>query len=395
MIDRLIAKSCTGCLACVQACPKKVIRMGKDGEGFYVPQIEKSQCLHCNLCERTCPQLTPVAQHTCLAAYAARCLDDLLLSRSASGGLFAALARHTLSGGGVVFGARMDAEGIVQTVGIAREADLPPLQGSKYVQSYTGTAYREAAAALHAGKRVLFSGTPCQIAGLYGYLGQDDPNLITMDIVCHGVPSQDLYTKYRAWLEKQKGRPLVGWDFRCKERDNWGMNEKLTFTGRKQYIRSSLNPYTRAFMLGYTYRESCYRCRYACDKRVSDMTVGDYWGIEKVHPAFYSPKGVSLLLVNTPKGKSIMDTLSASVALLPSRLRDMQKLNGNLVQPTNRPPQREEIYHHLYQLSMDEFVRRDLKVPFLPKERLLQWLPAKARRNGKRLFAALKRDQRQ
>jgi hypothetical protein len=284
----------------------------------------------------------------------------------------------------------MDESGLVKNVSVSDEAALSKLQNSKYVQSFVGTTYQETKKVLESGKQVLYTGTPCQISGLYSFLGKKDNNLLSMDIVCHGVPSQDLFSRYRKWLEKKHRQKILSWDFRCKEVEGWGQIDKIRYTRKTKYQREFLNPFTRAFLLDYISRESCYLCKYACGKRVADITVGDYWGIRNVHPTFYSKKGVSLLLANTAKGVKAIGAISDHVELLPSSLSDMQKFNGNLVEPSKRPPKRDEIYRHLHYKPINRFVREDLKVPFDLKEHLRSCIPTTIRQKLIKYLGPLK-----
>ena len=389
MINRLESKYCTACFACVQKCPIQCIAVIQDEEGFYVPRVDVSQCTNCGLCVASCPQLAPAKLHTCLHAYAAQIKDDELLKQSTSGGLFPLLAQYVLKVDGVVFGVNMDKYGIVKNMFITDKTDLSKLQGSKYVQSFVGNTYQETEIALKEGKTVLFSGTPCQIAGLYNYLGKDYDNLVSMDVVCHGVPSQDLFLKFRKWLGERHKAKVVSWDFRCKETEGWAQIDKIRYSSKTIHQRELLNPYSYAFLLGHTLRESCYYCKYACGSRVADITVGDYWGIRNVHPSFYSSKGVSLLLVNTERGNRAIEAIKNSMKLLPSRLSDMQKFNGNLVKPSKRPPQRDKIYRHLQCKPIDRFVCEDLKVPFDYKEHLKTWIPYSTRQKLKKIMNVL------
>lgn len=381
MIDSLEHDKCTGCFSCVQKCPKGAIEIVQDEDGFRIPRILSDKCVECNLCATACPQVTPVMLNMPRAAYAVRLKDDEMLAKSCSGGVFAALARSVLQKGGIVFGAAMDASGTVRTIGISETAQLPLLQGSKYVQCDTGNSFIQIRRELQTGREVLYASTPCQIAGLYAFLGEKFDNLLTMDIICHGVPSQELFTRYLSWLGDKTHREVKSYQFRCKEKEGWALIDCIAFSrGKNKYVREYLNPYTRAFLNGDTYRESCYRCRYACNQRVGDITAGDYWGIKNVHPEFFSPKGVSLLIVNTERGEKIFHEVAEWIESIPSKVEYMEKYNGNLVKPSDRPIKRSEIYKKLYTMSMDEFVQSELKVPFDLKEQLKKWVPYKVRR---------------
>ncbi len=389
MIDRLPKNDCTGCFACLQRCPQTCISRRTDAEGFAVPWIDLAACTQCNVCEKACPVLSPVPRHECLSAYAARNIDEAALMQSTSGGVFPVLAQRTLQNGGVVFGVCMEADGAVKTIGISNSANLPRLQGSKYVQSDVGVTYTQAKEALRMGKSVLFTGTPCQIAGLYGYLGKDDENLLTAELVCHGVPSQELFSTVWQWLETQKRQKLIRWVFRSKKAEGWAQIDELCFTRSVLYRRELLTPYTRAYLQGKLNRESCYRCRFASENRIADITIGDYWGIARVHPEFDARRGASLVLANTPKGLQAVKAVQNDMVIVPSELREMQQFNGNLTRPPYRPSQRDAVYRHLHEKTPHRFMREDLKVPLDMKEQLKQWVPYRTRQRIKSILHSL------
>ena len=198
MINKLERNKCTGCFACAQKCPKKCISIEKDDEGFLIPVIDYNQCIGCNICEGTCPQLKAVKKNLPIETYASYTRNEELLIQSTSGGIFAIAACTVLEDGGVVFGVEMTDDGIVRMCAIEKKEDLHKLQGSKYVQAFIGEAYIQVKEYLLADRIVLFSGTPCQIAGLKSFLGKTYEKLYTIEIVCHGVPSQETFSAYRA-----------------------------------------------------------------------------------------------------------------------------------------------------------------------------------------------------
>lgn len=387
MIDKLDPKKCTGCFACAQKCPRNCIHIVKDAEGFYAPQIEKAECIGCDVCEKTCPQMNPVLLHKNIGAYAARMKNDEVLKHSTSGGIFAAAAIYILNQGGVVFGVEMTAEGIIRHTSIDSIEQLPILQGSKYVQSIIGDSYVKAKEFLAAGRLVLFSGTPCQIAGLRNYLHKAYNNLYTMDVICHGVPSQDFYLAYREWLEKKHGQKIKKWNFRDKSAEGWNIVGRVYYEHKTVTQREMMDPFTRAFLDGYTHRESCYQCLYARGERVGDITGGDYWGIKKYHPEFYSDKGVSLLLVNTEQGKKLFNMIEQDLLVVPSRLEWMQASNGSLKEPPIRSDKRNNIYMTLQKKDISEFVKEELKVKASKGDIARSIVPYKMRKQIKRLLS--------
>ncbi|WP_440299747.1 Coenzyme F420 hydrogenase/dehydrogenase, beta subunit C-terminal domain [Huintestinicola butyrica] len=379
MIDKLEKTKCTGCFSCVQKCPKKCIDVIKDEEGFLVPAVNMELCIGCDLCEKACPQLNPVFKNEPMETYAAYAKEKTIVEKSTSGGVFAVVAATVLKDGGVVFGVEMTDEGIVRTCAIEKPENLYKLQGSKYVQANTRTAYEQVREYLQRDKMVLFSGTPCQVAGLYAYLGKEHKNLYTVEVVCHGVPSQELFDWYRAWLAKKLKSKIVNWSFRNKEKEGWAQIDKLELSDRVIYRRERLDPYTYTYLKGYSLRESCYNCQYCCSKRCADITVGDYWGISIHHPEFNNVCGVSLLLINTEKGRIILDRIKEEVKLLPSNYEFMKMHNSGLVDSFPRPFQREMFYRDFKSKTMDAFVRQNMKVPPNVREIIRQYVPKKVR----------------
>lgn len=370
-----IIEYCTGCRACEQICPHGAITMQVDKEGFLESVTDFTKCVDCGLCRQACPQNIKPKLLPPSVVYAARDKDDSELKVSASGGAFAAAARVIISNGGVAVGAAYNDNMTISHVVIDRIDDLPKLQSSKYVQSNTENTFRDVKKLLREGKTVLYSGTPCQIAGLKGFLRKDYANLYTMDLICHGVPSPKLFAKYLQWMGKKMNGDVIYYDFRDKS-TGWGLEYMTKTKTKTKTSPSGLDPYYYHFLSGDTYRECCYRCQYCRKRRVSDITIGDYWGIEKQHPFFYSPKGVSCLLINTEKGQELWDMISNEFVTLESTFDNVAKDNHNLVHPTPRPAIRDKVYQHLDDMSVEEYFSTQLPLPFNLKARVKRILPA-------------------
>ena len=366
---------CTGCGACEQVCPTKAISMKPvNEEGFLESVTDFEKCIDCNQCRMTCPQNIKAKLNVPQLNLAVRDKDDEELKVSASGGAFAAAARVILSQGGVVVGAAYNDDMTVSHHIVDNLKDLPQLQSSKYVQSNTAGTFKEVKKLLREGKTVLYSGTPCQIAGLKGFLRKDYDNLYTMDVICHGVASPKLFAKYLEWLGGKMGGKIIYYDFRDKS-TGWGL-DYMTMTKTKTKTKPcSLDPYYHHFLAGDTYRECCYHCLYSQKERVSDITIGDYWGIEKEHPSFYSTKGVSCLLVNTDKGTRLWNMISPEFVSLESTFDKIANANHNLKHPTIKPAIRDGIYDNIDTMSVDEFFATKLAIPFNVKAHLKELLP--------------------
>lgn len=334
--------NCCGCGACEQSCPKGCIQLKEDGEGFLYPYINNETCINCGICENVCPILVAKSKFNkkCspdTIAFAAYNNNEEIRMTSSSGGVFTSLAEEVLRLGGVVFGAKFDEEWNVVHTYIEKVSDLDLLRRSKYVQSRMGSSYQDARNFLKNGRLVLFVGTPCQIAGLKSFLRKEYDNLIAVDVICHGVPSPMIWRKYlkeekeknaqkavddkSTILHSLKDTPSIeGVNFREKS-DGW---QKFRFVltlseskceGKQSRVLSSpirQNVYMNLFLNDYCTRPSCYDCKFRAGKSNSDITLADYWGVEKVlkDSRFLDDKGVSLILLhNNSKAMYLNNTI--------------------------------------------------------------------------------------
>ena len=351
--------NCTGCQACSLICPTGCIRMEVDHEGFRFPKIDKAECIDCKLCVLRCPDNSPqFRENSVQRVIGARLKDRELLLKSASGGVFAGIARHVLqTPGSAVFGCAFDKDLdkdldkdsdkdlVARHVCVTDAKDIEPLQSSKYVESDVGDTYTQTKQLLEQEKTVLYSGTPCQIAGLYAFLGRDYDNLFTMDLICHGVPSPLLFKRYVTWLGKKHGGKVIDYSFRSKDKRGWGKCCKVVVKTKSKtkrlYPNLKLDPYYSQFLAAGTYRESCYVCKYSASSRVGDITIGDFWGVELAHPGFHSKDGVSVILVNSQKGGDLLNTALINYEIIESTFDNAAIYQGNLSKPTKRPEVRD------------------------------------------------------
>lgn len=309
-------QNCCGCAACAQACPKQCIAMCEDGEGFLYPKADAGLCIDCGLCERVCPELHPGDERTPQQVLAAVNNDEDVRMRSSSGGVFHCVASKVIAEGGVVFGARFDEDWQVAIDYAETPEGIRAFMGSKYVQARTGTAFRDATKFLQAGRKVLFSGTPCQIAGLRNYLQKDYGNLLTVDFVCHGTPSPKVWRLYLDEVVRE-GQRISSVEFRNKKKGWKKFCFNLRFNEADETV-SMLSPagrnhYMRAFLQDVILRPSCYACKAKAGRSHSDLTIADFWGIQKVFPDMDDDKGTSMVFVNTPKGAEAIDCGSMKV----------------------------------------------------------------------------------
>lgn len=373
-IEKQITDFCTGCRACEQLCVHNAIEAKPNKEGFLTTYIDSKKCVSCGLCQKRCPQNTLIKKSDPIYSLAVRDKSDEELTASASGGAFAATARVFLDRGGIVIGAAYNDDMTVSHIVVESLKDLPKIQSSKYVQSNTENTYSKLKEFLKQGREVLYSGTPCQIGGLKAYLHKDYDNLYTMDLICHGVASPKLFSKYLVWLGRKMKGKIIGYDFRDKT-CGWGLDYMTKTKTKTKTKPSTLDPYYYHFLKGTTYRECCYRCNYCTKERVGDITIGDYWGIEKEHPEFYSSKGVSCLLVNTEKGMHLWNIVKEEFYSLESSFEQVSRANHNLSHPTQRINQRDSIYQHIDDMEVDEYFTTQLKIPFNLKARIKLLLP--------------------
>lgn len=341
-------KSCTGCMACYNICHQQAITMHSNEEGFAYPVIDEQLCVDCKMCTKVCPEITPVLRKTPLKAYSGWSNDEKVRMDSSSGGAFTEIAQIILRNGGVVFGVAMDKNLVARHIYIEKEQDLPQLQGSKYVQSIIGSTFQDVKDFLENGRIVLFSGTPCQIAGLKNYLRKKYENLITVDIVCHGVPSPKIFEDYKNYLTTIIGNNIRDIKFRCKNSSwiyfNIGVNiiTENVEAPQFEYVGNYYSdPYLRAFLRDNILRYNCYNCKYASIQRVSDFTIADWWKYkaENLDDKDFDIKGVSLVLCNSTKSSNIISSLNMN--LRERSLEEAIKTNLPLRNSYPMPPTRD------------------------------------------------------
>ncbi|MEW9094154.1 MAG: Coenzyme F420 hydrogenase/dehydrogenase, beta subunit C-terminal domain [Clostridiaceae bacterium] len=388
---------CSGCRSCEQICTTQCIIMIEDTEGFVYPSVNEKKCIKCRLCIKHCPQINNTIsddQFKNPEVYAARIKETKILMKSSSGGVFSVVAEKVIDKGGVVFGCAFDENLVAKHIVVENKEDLKLLRGSKYVASDLNNTYTQVKDYLKTGRMVFYTGSPCHIAGLKSFLGESYTNLITADIICHGTPSPKLFKKYIIWLEKSLTKrkfkmnmrnkeiniKKMNWkiclyDFRNKETKGWrcGTIKVCLKNGEENVVIrpiSLLDPYFSSFITSKTYRPSCYTCKYACETREGDYTFADYWGIELFHPEFYSSKGVSLLLINTKKGKDFFDRFKDDIEYIQSKMQYAASRNGHLHFPAARPQIRDVIYNEIDILDFDTYAKKYL----YPKDKIKQWI---------------------
>ncbi len=385
-------KDCCNCSACMNICPKQAITINPDEDGFGFPEIDRDLCIECGLCNKVCAfQNVPIKGNTPISTYVAINKDRDVLSSSASGGIFGALASIILERNGVVYGCAYNDKMEPEHICIDNLSDMRKIQGSKYVQSDINTTYSEAKKYLKSARWVLFTGTPCQIAGLKSFLGKDYGNLITADIICHGVPSVEFFKGYIQYLEDKLKGKIVDFKFRDKS-NGWGHVEKAVYEKDgiiKEKLIQPFNSYYHSYFLkGDILRENCYDCKYACGSREGDFTMGDYWGVEKAHPEIETKRGVSVILVNSKKGTILIDELTKYLDLTESTFKQARVQNGQLNSPTAKSERREAILKVWreggYKAVADEYYRKNKKQIIFSRAKML--IPYPMKKHFKRIL---------
>lgn len=355
-----IPSTCTGCHACAAICPEKCIDMKDRGEGFLFPAINMEKCIHCNRCEKVCPVLHMPNRNQHTQAFALKSKDDAEREQSTSGGVFPLLARTILDVGGIIYGAAYDNDFSVRHIAVEDSENLPFLQRTKYVQSTLGRIFSEVEEQLKAGRQVLFSGTPCQCAGLRAFLGKEYENLMLVDLICHGVPSPKVwqtYIDYRAGKENGGARPVKidmrsktsGWS-RYSTEFNYG-NGKIT------RIQNSQDPFIRAFIGNICLRDSCSECLVKGVERCTDLTLGDYWGIWNQHPEFNDEKGTSIVFTHSEKGKNALKRLKEQTEWLEIDTEDGYRENVSMVLSSQPHQKRKEFLNRVTSENFEEVVK--------------------------------------
>lgn len=347
---------CTGCGACVSICPKQAIAMQADAEGFLYPKVDAHKCVECDACEKRCPAGRVPKEHP-PRVWGAQIKEEAIRRASSSGGVFTALARGVLAKGGVVFGAAFG-EGLrVEHIGAFNEEELAPMRGSKYVQSDATDAIGNAVSLLKRGIPVMFTGTPCQVDGLLAALGgKHTEGLLTVDFVCHGVPSPGVFASYIAQLERDKGQKVKAYTFRDKRLGWKNFSAVATFEDGTEHKGTQVDePFLYGFLQNLYLRPACHGCTgLRGNRHVADITLADLWGAETLCPGRDDDTGLSLVMVNTDKGKRALEACKDQLIRFGGLdVERMMRANPGLVSAPKPHPKRQAFFREYAKHGFD------------------------------------------
>lgn len=331
-------QECCGCGACADVCEKHAITMEMDEEGFLYPAVDEQKCVFCQRCRQVCPLKKETVFQRRYRYYGAVNKDQHVRNRSSSGGVFSLLADYVLHRSGSVFAAGYDPEMNVVHMEITDAKDLDRVRRSKYVQSDTGMIFRKIWARLEEGRWVLFIGTPCQAEALRLYLDQEYDRLIIADLVCYGAASPQIWKKYLCWLERRYGGKIEEYDFRDKRNRDHGHTVSWKNGKEEKAYPLHKDPYIQLYFHNYTIRPSCFQCPFCTTERNSDITLGDFWGVEKIRPEIDDRMGVSLVMTHSEKGEALWSEIRKKCVSFECEKKDI--LQPRLQTPTERPARR-------------------------------------------------------
>ena len=348
MIEILNKHNCCGCTACVQSCPRKCISFDEDQYGFRYPSVNLDECIDCHLCEKVCPYLNQDDEKEPLRASALINPNEEVRRNSSSGGIFLMLAEAVINDGGVVFGAQFNEKWEVIHSYVETKDELKVFQGSKYVQSYLGNSFKIVRDFLKSGRKVLFSGTPCQVAGLNHFLLKKYDNLLLVEVVCHGVPSPKIWRDYLASTFSNSQIKQIS--MKDKSSSWRKYNIKISGDSKLIYERASRNKYMLAFSRNLTIRPSCFSCPAKAGKSGSDISLADYWGVEHFFPKLDDDKGISLVCANTDKGIAYLNTIPAHYT--ETNYSQSVKYNSCIISSTSQPANYDQFWKDYQQFGI-------------------------------------------
>lgn len=365
LADRQI---CNGCGACYSICHVHCISMEENSEGFLFPQINEKSCINCGICRKTCPMNKTQTERTgkvkILNAFAVINKNEEIRRDSSSGGVFTILAEKIIDEGGVVFGAKFNENWEVIHDYTETKDGVTAFRGSKYVQSWIGNTYKLVKKFLteNRGRKVLFTGTPCQIGGLKSYLQKDYEKLITVDIICYGVPSPKVWQKYVEFREGLAGSKVAKIAFRRKKYGWMQSSVLFAFTNGTEYCKVFQEDlFISVFFKNLCLRKSCYSCGFKTTNRISDITIADFWGVKNVAPEMFDDKGTSLVLLQSPKGKDLFDKIKSGTTFIGVNFENAVRYNPAAFRSADESKNREKFMKNVDKFYFDKLAKKYTK----------------------------------
>lgn len=357
MISR-VGDNCYGCAACHDICPYQAISFKQDNTGFFYPQINISLCIQCNLCEKICPALNSLKTNETRYTYAVKTKNYQASPYSSSGGAFFIIANTILRQNGVIYGAAYDQNMQLIHMRVESQDALRKLCGSKYIQSNLSGIFLSIKNDIKLGKEILFVGTPCQTSALRLFLRKDYSNIYIIDLLCHGVPSSGIFAEYIKYIEKLRKKKVSNFIIR-DNREGWNRIFKSTIKysdNTEEYNSMLSNLWNHVFFSEKIIRKSCANCKFANSKRIGDITLGDFWGIDKILPKAYDQRGVSLLKINTQKGEHLFAKIQGDIIAFEAETSETE--HPNLFHPTTQSPERDKVLFDFSRFGFSYMIKK-------------------------------------
>lgn len=350
---------CSGCTACQSICPANAIEMIRDEEGFKYPKINKEKCIDCKACITVCPNVKKSSENNMIKAHGAKLKNTESRMTSRSGGVFIALSDYILEQNGIIYGSVLNKDFSVSHSRATTKEERDLFKGSKYVQSDMKDTIKNVIEDLKSGRKVLFSGTPCQVGGLLAATEKSlQDNLFTIDILCHGVPSNMVYEEFLKYIEEKENKKIKEFIFRDKS-FGWSTHYETCIFEDDSKLTTG---YFKDLFYGHNIlRPSCFKCNYANTNRPADITIADFWGVNKINPEFYDEKGVSLAIINSGKGKKFFEQIKQDIDMIDCSLEDCIKYACTLTAPSAEPVTRNEFWEDYKIKSFDEIIKKYTK----------------------------------
>ena len=355
---------CTGCTCCMNNCPKGAISFKEFSDGFEYPVIDQDKCIDCGLCKRTCPVLNTSKNASFNKCYVGYNKDFNERLNASSGSIFSLVANYTLDNKGIVVGAAFDEDNHLKHISVEKKEDLDLLRKSKYLQSDLDNIFKYIKEQIKT-RKVLFVGTPCQVAGLKMFLKKDYENLICIDLICHGVPSPKLFKKYLNEIERDNNSKVLNYNFRDKSTGWQSYSNTILLKNKKISQIHNDNNYMKLYLSDVATRESCYNCNFKLGNKYSDITLGDFWGVNNCYPDMYNEEGVSAVIINTQKGEVIFENIKYYIEYKKCLLDEIVQYNPSLKTSCINNNRRNAFFNDIDILSINDLVKK-----YVPKPKL-------------------------